>query len=171
MIDVSKIGKTPNGIVRVLEASGFRFVGAGSYSVVYASPDNTYAVKVNTSADSAWNGYIDAIVSGKISGDHFPIIHQVHKLEKHLSVVSMELLARYDAEVSIRVLSGIANSIDDSKLDSDLLDLGNKKIAWAMIDALKAAKSADPKSRMDIHVGNVLMRGSTIVLSDPVYGH
>lgn len=147
---------------------GYNFVGDGSYARVVGKDAQPFVVKIFSKNDTAYISYLKLISA--IKNEHFPIIYGKPRLVKDSYYgVKIERLT----EIRKFAESGLSLLIEQFIYDLE----GPMKISKlpethpSLAEALLLIYSHIVKPRLghfDIHDGNVMMRGSTIVFSDPV---
>ena len=178
---------------KLLYNNGFRALGSGSFGTVWDNPNLPYVLKVFTDQDRA---YIDWINTARQHSDnpHMPhfVSPRAMRIVPGVMAVRMEKLTRINQEAYnlIRPINALVeNSIRTKLLPSEIVkhlidnrDPGAAEpapdtfYAYAqkyldLVPALDIICQFIKKSgyRNDLHDENIMMRGDTMVFTDPVF--
>lgn len=171
---IEEIARPPNRAEAdwVLQNAGYRRLGNGSFGAVYQKPGNPYVLKVFTPADKAYLDFL-ALARAHADNPHFPrFFGKIVPVTPAYSAIRMERLEPYT---------------DDPLLIADYFDLrdwspDNNYGAMRRGEAIEYMEShpqlreacdlimdhLTPKYRIDIKPDNLMLRGKTVVLTDPV---
>lgn len=177
-----------------LMSKNFKKAGEGGYATVYVSETENFVVKVNDGHFD--NNYVDFInfCHRNKSNQHLPKIGQIKKLSKESGdkwfVVFIEKLEPFDIRKVFGVEPNEYEKILDFffKLINKPSKISNKDVIKQLIESgLSETQytnqladigntvhdfcdqySIDPKDFLDMHDDNLMMRGNTIVVIDPV---
>ena len=135
---------------------GLSFLGSGINAVVFAHPFNAdLVVKVSTNykgdGTSDYLAYCMRKHADGTAGPHLPMVHEFATGERH-AVIIMERLESFER--------GMGNPEADALYN-----------AWCIRQTTGLPDDVtDAVHFNDIHHGNVMLRGTTLVLTDPAYG-
>jgi hypothetical protein len=162
------IPETRDDTVEVLTDAGWMLLDSGSMADVWIHPKLSYCLKIFDSEDQ---GYIEflGIAMAHQYNPHFPKIHKgLVRLSPNWYAVRMEKLDRC---VSASVASRIDNWFDFLKRGAPVkIRHGEEQLFEAieiMVECIKELKSGVLD---DIHSGNIMYRGDTLVFIDPFTG-
>lgn len=163
--------KSMNEIADELKKGGWNPVGTGYYSMVFENPKYPYVLKVFVDKDySRWLNAIHKIQSNpyvpKIRGKSIRLNSKAKaaRLEKLDS-----LLGENDPIFRNYVPPGVEPTLDNViGGNKDVLQF-QKEHHPGFAQALKLAHSLLGKYRsLDLHIGNFMKRGDTLVITDPL---
>lgn len=152
---------------------GYSKIGAGSFAQVMAKPDSPYVVKLFRKDDAAYLAYLHLIQTHR--NEHFPIIYGKPVLIKDR--LTPYYAVRVEKLVPLKTNPNYDIIIDDLvSAKYHLIDYGTipvefyeKHPSLAQAMYLIYTKIVEPRhGYFDIKVENIMLRGSTIVLADPV---
>lgn len=172
--------KRVQDVVDYLEERGFDYLGSGSYGAVFDHPsfDSRYVLKVFK--DPFYEQFLNYAIKNR-QDPHMPrIVGKVMRLSGYGAMVRIEVL-REMSDQQYRYLR-LHDQVDyvqcrvyGTHLDEAETAVFNKINAqhdlgtlMESIDNLIRAKPAG--AHLDLHEGNFMYRGSTIVISDPYSG-
>lgn len=151
---------------------GFTRVGMGSFAAVYEKPGYPWLFKL-FNHDTAYEKYIRWVIKNqnnphvpKIKGNLFPI-------NKNTYVVRMEKLTPIDfgaIDQNTRKLISILDSFEDSSISTGKNRWLKETYPgiWNILQELEHIGNQNNVS-LDIHMNNIMMRGDTPVITDPLY--
>lgn len=167
LVDTDTIEK----LVERNTSKGYNMVGEGFFSKVFLPKSGKYVWKVCTkcSGDAGYMAFLRLIAKGILKGIHFPRIKLVlHDGEDHFAVL-MEKLEPVEKEdpVAKPVIWASYEFKSDRLPDSlwDRLSALKDTIAFALIDMMYGKDQEG--CGLDMHFGNVMWRGNTLVITDP----
>jgi hypothetical protein len=157
-----------------LKELGWELIGKGYYSLVYSHPKYDYVLKVFTSNNRNWLRYIQHAMKDK-SNPFFPkVVGKPTKLSDTAWAIRLEKLTPLAGEKD-----PIVKKYVDPKLELsdpsfwDILDPENEEFLLTYYpQLLKVLRIVDDISRSngddDLDVSNVMKRGDTFVITDPI---
>jgi len=150
---------------RKLEANGFKLLGAGFYSMVFAYPnDTTRVLKLGT--DDTWEPYVRWATENGFAGNYAPRVYAYKRLSHWLYLASME---RLDSTVA---------GIQDERERHDTMDAifdvqrGHEEgyrfvdIKWPGLRCFVKRAQYEGFTG-DWHMENWMVKGPRLVLIDP----
>lgn len=158
----------------VLRKAGYKRLGRGAYGAVYQKTGKDFVLKIFSSKDSA---FLDFISFSKRHQDnpHFPkFIGKVVKITPNYYAVRMEILTPYKG--NSRAISNYFNYRDYTSDDPSSIIAMTRDDAIEELEAYPHLRAAcdliidefENKHGFDIKNDNLMMRGSTVVFSDPI---
>ena len=167
---------------QILLSSGYKQVGDGAYSEVYAKDDSDHVLKLFSSKDAAYLSYLDMVK--KNPNPHFPKAKgNPRKITDEYHAVRIEKLTPYIGDekllwdihnyLSIKGSSSNMSSTAslEKKIPADMLKACDLIAALEVPALNRTGRATDwkRKAHYDIKVSNFMMRGSTVVFIDPVH--
>ena len=164
----------------ILLKAGYKQIGAGWYADVYAKPDADHILKLFSVTDTAYPKFVNMTIQNP--NIHFPKFKgKMMKVNEHYYAVRMEKLTSFGKTMDIvgeieDYIYGYAN-YGKSWPETDVR---GKEVTEEMAQLEKTqpgiTKACDLISKLirsglvgiDLHPGNLMMRGDTIVFTDPV---
>lgn len=156
----------------------FRQIGSGMYAEVYGSAKYKHVYKIGDYDED--DGYIRFLREMRKLPKHnpyFPVIYGMRIFqngENSCYVVAMERLVeiphkhRFAAEMIVDIIEDLFfNRKQTFPQALELLGVGFK-IPPDILTALGVIKKANRKDGYDIHTGNIMLRGSQLVITDPL---
>lgn len=158
----------------------------GTFARVYSKPDKNYVVKVFQQEDYAYRRYLNLITS--VRNPHFPVLRgKPMRVSNFIYGVRLELLQpfmmayNHERLTMDQYLKGLQDleRYDDHPSS---IEYSKNQVAKATAELRPEMKQAldlifqhciqgQPKTIVDLHPHNVMMRGDTIVIIDPIaYG-
>lgn len=166
----------PDAVKEYLISNGYEELGAGIYSVVFGRPGDNIVIKVgqDTPEEDPWVDYVEWL-RGYQNNPHFPRVGKIKwftdKRGRKFYLVAIERLAHDRSAYSV---GEKLRSMDDwVKSGAKVKDLErfykdwrswNKQLVQAFIDLRRKF----PDYTIDFHQGNIMYRGKTEVLTDPL---
>lgn len=155
-----------NQLTAWLEQHGFKNLGQGSFGAVYEKPGYPWVFKV-FNRDPAYLYFLKYAMAHQ-SNPHLPKIRGLIKIDDNTYVVRMEKLTQ------IPMGSEPANSLlKQIHMMDSYGDLSDKQVEWIKntLPGVHQFFMSFPLSgyEYDIHYENLMMRGNTIVITDPLY--
>ena len=179
-----------------LRKNGWKKLGNGSFSAVYGKAGLTYVLKVPFVRDGPWMNYANYCKKNKSNPHVMKISFIKEESSNHFFIAAIERLqpfprigGRSMAEYAAEVLQQLADrplATVKKKLEIRIKNLhsptwgnqmpaGPKKQAdWLQtillpqLDKLaKVVEYLGKNGQLDLHDGNIMMRGNTVVIIDP----
>ena len=155
---------------RLIDA-GYLVLGRGQTGVVYQKPNAPYVLKLFDARDTAYATFVKAAKSNP--NPHFPVFKgNIIKVTDSYLAVRTELLQpssgrNEEIELIDRYIIGIRDYGYSNQENLDYMDKHpDMKVAANII--VNILKRNIGKFMCDIHQPNVMMRGSVMVLTDPI---
>ena len=164
----------------ILLKAGYKQIGAGWYADVYAKPDADHILKLFSVTDTAYPKFVNMTIQNP--NIHFPKFKgKMMKVNEHYYAVRMEKLTSFGKTMDIvgEIEDYIAGYANYGKSWPET-DVRGKEVTEEMAQLEKTqpgiTKACDLISKLirsglvgiDLHPGNLMMRGDTIVFTDPV---
>lgn len=170
----------PSELVKFLKKQGYELLGDGAFSDVFAKPGEKFVLKVirRNANEDCYLQYVKAL-QGK-TNPHFPKIGRIreYKTEAGMTwyVIPVERLKRVTPPVfrkrpdCIFAYSYEAYSKPASLKNVHPVDYDEMVEKYPqLVEALKFIHSTfTGQCDMDLHSGNMMLRGDTLVLTDPI---
>jgi hypothetical protein len=171
---------TMDNAQQILTKAGYKQIGAGWYADVYAKPDADHILKLFSVTDTAYPKFVNMTIQNP--NIHFPKFKgKLMKVNEHYYAIRMEKLTSFDKTTDIAgeiedYIGGYAN-YGKSWPETDVR---GKEVTEVIAELEKTqpgiTKACDLISHLirsgaaglDLHHGNLMMRGNTIVFTDPV---
>lgn len=161
----------------VLIKAGYKHLGSGAYANVYHKPGKPYVLKVFTVFDTAYQAYVKLVQTHP--NIHFPKFYgKLIRVTDTYYAIRTEHLERYDEiadkERSVAVICRYLYYCAQPPRNPEQQEKFEVATKWmeehpTLKEACDIiAKNLLPKFNEDIHRNNIMMRGDTIVLTDPV---
>lgn len=164
----------PEDLKKYLENNHFQKEGEGEYAAVYSDPNHNIVLKITTSKtmDKAYEDFATFCRENK--SPHLPKMGKVRKFDNYY-VLPIEKLSngqssnffktcQYLDEYGEALNSGNVEEQESIKSKEFPEEYKNQKTALlSIIDKLK-----DLNHKFDLHGKNMMLRGSTIVITDPL---
>jgi len=166
-------------VEQVLTPMGFNQLGRGSFATVWTHPNYDYVLKVFDNNDEGYKAWVTACIQHS-HNPHLPrfVSKRVWPLNQLYSAVRMERLEPADE----RAIYGLASDVKDvvftlrrnlrlsMKHYQDLVDYCEKHPEFMeAVEILAAVVKSNPAFYPDVtSPGNIMQRGSDLVLSDPI---
>jgi hypothetical protein len=145
-------------VIKSFMRKGFRLIGDGCYAAVFESNcDPNLVYKVGNNASDPYLAYIQA----NINSPHFPRVHSVFiDYDNNYYIVTMERLEEIPDHKRTSVPSNIRTQFTrESAVDPDMQSL---------VERVEALLSSCTDFKLDLHSGNIMMRGVVPVVTDPL---
>jgi len=156
---------TAHTVINNYTRKGFKMLGHGCYAAVFESnTDPNLVYKVGARVTDPFLAYIQE--PSLINNPHFPRIYEIFTDETWY-LVKMERLEptpSHKIEMSSElssVVRGTSNTLQHLKPSHELYSIAHQ--IRELADRLDA--------KLDLHQGNVMMRGTTPVITDPLCDH
>lgn len=176
--DQSTAGTRPLGLEwhDVMTNNGFTAMGSGSFGTVWSHPKLQYVLKVFRATDVAYLGWVNVCIQNK-NNPHFPkfISTKAFPITPEVSAIRMEKLTPTRGQLMDDIIYFIKLTLHNEtrRMSKEEIDLFNKycNAYPQLMDAIQILKEFSYKSgfKFDIHTGNFMLRGNTLVITDPVY--
>jgi hypothetical protein len=155
----------------VMTDNGFTAMGSGTFGTVWSHPKLQYVLKVFRSSDVAYLGWVNVCIQNK-NNPHLPkfVSARPMRITPEVSAVRMEKLAPIYSNLIIDIIYFTKLTLYDQTGETERFNnYCNANPQW--MDAVQILKEFSYKSgfKFDIHPGNFMLRGNTIVITDPVY--
>jgi hypothetical protein len=161
----------------VLIRAGYKHLGSGAYANVYHKQGKPYVLKVFTVFDTAYLAYVNLVQQHP--NIHFPKFYgKLIRVTPKYYAIRTEYLDKYDEiadkDRSVAVIGRYLFYCAQPPRKQDQQEKFDVATQWmeerpSLKEACDLiAKNLLPKFNEDIHRNNVMMRGDTIVLTDPV---
>lgn len=145
----------PDKLVDFIKKSTSRFLDFGAYSNVYLMKDGTVAKVYRVGNDPAYHRFVSYVLRAK-KNRYLPNIYDVLSFEDH-RVVIMERLSKI-AFVDFKPIYNAIEFLEYDKSDKELDRVCRK------LEELAGGEDF----ALDIHDGNIMMRGNQPVITDPL---
>jgi hypothetical protein len=160
-----------NDAVELLQSKGYEQLGSGKFANVFLRKSRpNEVIKLFGTNDEAYESYIDFIMKHQ-DNPHFPkVIGKPMLITPDYYAVKLERLEHYDVKKEgILLQRQISAYVEDDRHISDFKDYLDAfpKFKEAL-DLLKEFND-EASYEYDIHSGNIMWRGRTLVLTDPLY--
>ena len=168
----------------ILQNAGYQYLGSGNYANVYAKPGANHVIKLFGHSDLAYPKFIELVQSNP--NPHFPKFKgKMMKVTNDYYAIQMERLSPLPADAKAysnidagsstigyalndytRQAAGLPNNDLSANLIPTIMDELEKtqsgiKEACSLIASLSGVV-------YDIHKNNLMLRGNTLVITDPV---
>lgn len=160
----------------VLEDKGYRRIGQGSYAWVWAKPGADTVLKVFTATDYAYREFANAVMG--TSNPHFPrLFGKMIRVNDDYRAIRMERLQPCTrTNVAYRAIQTYLRRDD---VGGDASDDVEQEIVESLFGKFPQLKEAcdlvfdlayqEPhRPVIDMHAGNIMLRGDVPVLIDPL---
>lgn len=191
----AKVAEYPLGLEwhKVLYNNGFRPLGSGSFGTVWENPQLSYVLKVFSDTDVAYLDWIKTAMQHK-NNPHIPqyVSPRVVRIVPGVVAIRTERLTRitrtaYELLKPINALvdNSIRTGLSPSKIVEHLVAARDPQATQPRPQSFFAYSQEYPYLipaldiicefiktsgyRQDLHDENIMMRGDTIVFSDPVF--
>lgn len=149
-----------------LDWHGFKNVGEGSFAAVYEKAGYPWVFKV-FNGDPAYMHFLKYAMKHQ-DNPHLPKIRGVMKVDNNTYVVRMEnltnvKLGQEPVTTLLKKLNNMDTYGDISERDVEWIKSNFPKIHEFFMDFPLAGYE------YDIHSGNIMLRGNTVVIVDPLY--
>lgn len=158
-----------------LIAAGYDVLGSGAFGRVFRKPGSPHVVKLFSALDTSYLAFI--ALAQTHPSPHFPkFIGKVVRVTDDYYAVRTEPLTPYrgDSTLIDRYIRYRDAKWEDPQgltamqFDDAVEFMEEHPTLRVACDLLKDHLLTNPEFRTDLHNGNIMMRGSTMVLSDPV---
>lgn len=152
---------------KMLRQKGFSSLGSGTFASVFTHPGINYAIKI-FSDDPAYMAYVRFALAHQ-DNPHVPKFRgKFMKIDDHHYAVRMELLTTIDWDRAQQICRCIRAYVlrNSSWFDCEEefeYDPAFAQVAQGIADIIKKNGF-----ELDIHPGNIMTRGNTFVVTDPL---
>lgn len=155
----------PENLIEWLKGKGFKMIGEGHYSYVFSSESEDFVVKVNNGErmDKGYLEFVEFCRQNK-GNPHLPKIGTVKKYDNWY-IVFIEKLEEFEelgGYSKIKLVVDIKDEADNWKTSI------TGDIAKQVKDCGKLLKQIKYLGDDDFHVDNLMKRGDTLVITDPL---
>ena len=163
----------------ILKKAGYAQIGDGYYAEVFAKPGADHVLKLFNSRDKAYQAFVNLAIQNP--NIHFPKFKgKMMKITDNYYAIRMEKLTPIagisgsprDRGIIKLMIEYITRKEDDpfrpfpDQRQMDVLEKLQPGITAACDVIVELLKHND--AEVDLHLGNVMMRGNTYVITDPV---
>lgn len=156
---------------------GWKIVGQGAYSIVLDKPNSKFVIKANLKPDPGFSQF--ALICHKYNNPHFPVISEVRQIKVGniiLYIYMIEKLRKpsendyivdevaHYSENAITFDESVENYYDN--MESIVSDYFKKRPK--LVEAINIISKNKKFFRVDMHPDNFMMRGKTVVITDPL---
>jgi hypothetical protein len=156
----------------ILLRAGYEMLGSGSFATVYEKPGSAYVLKLFDSDDLAYIAFINLVKQHP--NPHFPkLIGKPIAVSRGFSAIRMEKLGRYRGDPDLFEVYVTCRDRDVDPHGYMGQRMGDVDELFYEYPTLKTAldlmiDNLTPAFHFDIAQRNLMVRGSTIVFTDPV---
>ncbi|MCK9532592.1 MAG: hypothetical protein M0R77_18945 [Gammaproteobacteria bacterium] len=161
----------------ILKSNGYEKIGRGAYASVWAKPGENTIVKIFDNDDSSYKKFINLTLSNP--NDHFPKIKgKMFQINDRYTAIRIERLEPVDKAKYIQLgLAPVYNYLNYVKNSRSHMSPEGTETMLAKIDELDKNQPGIKKALdliaknfeyFDFNPDNVMLRGNTIVITDPV---
>ena len=144
-------------LVRKFLKRDYEILGRGCYSIVFKSKDGKRAIKIGSTLSDPWLVYAQQVEHS--SNLHFPKIYYLKCCECENYYVAVT--ERLD---QVKSIDDSFNSFRDSMLNN-YSNIASEREAVLLLNRLLNTMDY---ARLDLHLDNIMLRGDTFVLNDPL---
>lgn len=168
---------------KLLGLKNFKPLGSGSYAVVYGAKGHDTVYKIGSVPHNT-DGYLRYVTEITKMKKHNPFTPRLYTwwtftdgndCDNDVFVISMERLKEIDETddgvfEAVDVLENLVLGVYQNRRPGENV-LGVKVKVPAALNQIASIimDLNDDRSNLDIHYGNIMMRGEQIVITDPVY--
>lgn len=152
---------TGHEVIQDFLDQGFELLGNGCYAAVFASKtDPNVVYKVGVNVEDPFLDYIN--LTSFEANEHFPKVHKLHLMEDYYIAVMEALTPVPHHKISV------CDNIRKAARSSAYADDVTINMVELITEIQKLANRTGNK--LDLHDGNIMMRGFTPVITDPLCG-
>lgn len=165
-----------------LDRRGWTNIGAGVFGAAYSHPECPDVVLKVFWDDSAYRAYLtDVVLPLQGRNPHVPTVHAWRPIGQNGGVVVLERLERVDysdddkGEIRVKVATVCREGQASAKvrgIPRDLVRIGNRIHATIERERVRRERGVtsgrNREPGVDLHGGNVMLRGDTLVITDPL---
>ncbi len=161
----------------ILLRSGYEMLGTGAFATIYEKPGASYVLKLFDDEDHAYQAFIELV--RQHPNPHFPrLIGKPVRVSPGFHAIRMEKLAPYRGDPHLfrvymmnrdfkdRLVPNGYTANQMSDVEEIFYEYPDLKVALDLI-----IDHLIPEFRCDIQPWNLMARGSTIVITDPIANH
>ena len=155
----------------ILRKAGYKRLGEGEFAVIYGKPGKSHILKLFKATDEAYMEFIN--ITLQHPDIHFPKFKgKLMKITDGYCAIQMEKLKRVTGFNASYVLATYITRMQqwqefDIRPGPDMENL-EKRQPGIMKTCQLIAQGISPNRAVDIHSENIMMRGNTLVITDPV---
>lgn len=143
-------------VSRLIKRS-YKLLGSGCYSIVFEAPCKSHVIKVGSTLSDPWIVYAESIKDS--NNLHFPRIYSLYQNEcEDYYVAVVERLHH------VQDINESWKSFRDSVLNNRPREPEQREV----LKLLNSLLSKMDYAKLDLHLDNIMMRGDTFVISDPL---
>jgi hypothetical protein len=147
---------------QVLTNAGYEYMGGGDYSGVFKKPGANYVLKFFSAEDDAYLAFIDLVQHNP--SPHFPKFYgKLVPVTDRFYAIRMEILRPADGSFARQIQNYIDPDDEDEYQDALEYMTDDLRHACDLVREL-----ADSGYELDLMTKNIMLRGSTPVIIDPV---
>ena len=159
-----------------IRTAGSICIGAGDFGDVFNMPgDDSVVIKVSKagqSCDDGWQHFVQVVMDFAEDNPHLPKVHSLIRCERPNAketffVALMERLKPFGDrpsgvphDVAETLFCNVSDRLRDRRPNAPLPD--------AMTTAVELIRTKGGNYKIDLHRGNVMWRGNTLVITDPL---
>lgn len=148
---------------KLLQAAGYQRIGKGDFGAVYEKPGRNYVLKVFTVVDRGYRNFISLALAHQ-DNPHFPRFSgKLIRVTPNYYAIRMEKLTPFDPQAVGDYAYAIFDYIQDGQPEPDLEPYPELRAACDLV-----RKTLLSQYHFDHKDGSFMMRGQTIVITDPV---
>lgn len=156
----------------VLHNAGYLTLGSGSFAEVFYKPNSNsdYVLKLFKSIDTGYMAFIN--IAQASNNIHFPVFRgKMMKITEHYYAIRIEKLSEMPDTIETDKITDLIAGYVDSPNHQMIIERMKKleKTQPGIIEACDILHVALNRLGIadDLHVGNFMLRGKTIVITDP----
>lgn len=155
-----------------LEDAGYRELGSGYYGSVFQKPGAPYVLKLFSSDDRAYKEFVKMALRSK--NNHFPRFKKgLVRINNGFVAIRMEPLEKLptDDYVDFYMIDRFFSHDRREMNEEDITDFISDEYGEEFLSALGEIKDLISHNKGmidDLHQDNIMLRGNTLVITDPV---
>jgi hypothetical protein len=149
-----------------LMAAGYERIGSGTWGEVFSKPGDPLVLKLFHPGDTAYTDFVKLAMQHQ-NNPHFPKFHgKMMRVTDDYNAIRMEKLTPNNSSELAELLEDYLNGMQyKSRLDLWPLLWKNPKLKEA---CKLIARNLLNTHYLDLQIQNIMMRGNTVVFTDPV---
>lgn len=162
---------TRKDAVQILKSNGYERLGDGEFATVFAKKGNKHEVlKLVDNHDDAYLAYLDMVRQHQ-DNPHFPKVGKLITITPEYSAVRMEKLSPVQLSDVRGIINDIREYLEDYTTTDTMKDYFGAfpKFKEAMLILRTFMEQQYSDWDWDLHIGNIMFRGNTLVFTDPIY--